>query len=214
MRNLLILVALMFSPVSKISQLPDGIMSDNVYSNTALGLRFEIPTGWIATADPRGPVTLDDRHPDGPVNQCSRILLSLHDEEKAKGQFNSTATLFAVDPACFPNAKFPKSLKDKKGIQEFARKIVNSFSHTPYISRNGADIDADTKSGLLFILLTGEDSINAVEEGDHATTQPLHVNKLLFFTKSNRYWVVWAVQADDATKAELAKRNGLQFKVP
>jgi hypothetical protein len=220
MRKLLILFALIFSvlgttglgsPRSKISQLPDGIMSGGIYSNNALELRYEIPSGWLATADPNGPVTLDDRDPNGPVNQCSKILLLLHAPEQAKGQFNSTVTLLAINPGCFPNAKFPKSLKDKKKIQELAHQIVNSFSHTSYISRNGADIDADLQAGRLAIRLAGDDFINALD--GQATKEPLHVNRLLGLVESNGYWVAWANLADDSTKAELQKRNDLQFKM-
>jgi hypothetical protein len=220
MRKLLILFALIFSvlgatglgsPRSKVSQLPDGIMSGRVYSNNALELRYEIPSGWIATADPNGPVTLDDRDPDGPVNQCSKVLLSLHAQERAEGQFNSTITLLAIDPGCFSGAKFPKSLKNKKQIQEFAHKIVNSFSHTPYISRNGADIDAGLQAGRLTIWLTGADVINAPD--GQTIKEPLRVNKLLGLVESNGYWVAWANSVDDSTKVELQKRNDLQFKV-
>jgi hypothetical protein len=199
------------SPGSKISQLPDGIMSGRVYSNNALELRYEIPNGWIATADPNGPVTLDNRGPDGPVNQCSKVLLSLHAPEQAKGQFNSTVTLLAIDPGCFPGAKFPKSLKDKKKIHEFARKIVNFFAHTAYISSNGADIDAGDQAGRLGIWLTGVDVINAPD--GQTTKEPLRVNKLLGLVESNGYWFAWANLADDATKTELQQRNDLQFKV-
>jgi hypothetical protein len=199
------------SPGSKISQLPDGIMSGRVYSNNALELRYEIPNGWIATADPNGPVTLDNRGSDGPVNQCSKVLLSLHAPEQAKGQFNSTVTLLAIDPGCFPGAKFPKSLKDKKKIREFAHQIVNAFSHTSYISRNGADFDADIQAGRLAIWLTGDELINALD--GQATKEPLHVNRLLGLVESNGYWVAWATLVDDSTKAELQKRNDLQFKV-
>jgi hypothetical protein len=196
---------------SKISQLPDGILSGNTYSNNALGLRYDVPSGWIATPDPKDPVSLDSRDPDGPVNQCSKVLLSLHAPEPVQGQFNSTITLLAIDPGCFPAAKFPKSLKDKKKIQEFARKIVNSFSHTPYISRNGADIDAGFQADRIGIWLTGADLINAID--GQATKEPLHVNRLLGLVQSNGYWVAWANVADDSTKAELQQRNDLQFKV-
>src|SRR5438309_107503 len=91
MRNLLIFVALFFSALrgiglggrgSKISELPDGTLSGKVYSNDALGMRYEIPSGWIATADPKGPVSLDSRKPDGPVNQCSKVVLALHAPER------------------------------------------------------------------------------------------------------------------------------------
>jgi hypothetical protein len=141
-----------------------------------LELRYDIPGWWTATL-PHGQLKLDDQHPGSPVNQCSKVLLSLHAPEKEKGQFNSTITLFAIDPGCFPGAKFPKSLKDKKQVHEFARKIVNFFAHTAYISSNGADIDVGDQAGRLGIWLTGADVINPSDS--QATKEPVRVNKLL-----------------------------------
>jgi hypothetical protein len=195
---------------SRLSRLPDGILSGNTYSNSALGLRYDIPGWWTATLS-RGQLKLDDQHPDGPVNQCSKVFLSVHAPEQEKNQFNSTITLFAIDPACFPGAKFPKSLKDKKKIHEFARKIVNFFAHTAYISSNGADINAGDQAGRIGIWLTGVDVINAPD--GQTAKEPLRVNKLLGLVESNGYWFAWANLADDATKTELQQRNDLQFKV-
>jgi hypothetical protein len=200
---------------SKLSQLPDGILSGNTYSNVALEMRYDIPCGWTATL-PHGQLQLDDRSPDAPVNQCTKVLLLMQAPEKEKGQFNSTITLFAIDPGCFPGMKFPKSLKDRQKIQEFARKIVNFFAHTPYISSNGADIDAGDQAGRLGIWLTGSDVINAPDGqtiDSQTTKEPVRVNKLLALVESNGYWFAWANLADDATKAELQQRNDLQFKV-
>jgi hypothetical protein len=200
---------------SRLSQLPDGILSGNTYSNVALEMRYDIPGGWTATPA-NAHLKLDDRQPDAPVNQCTKVLLSLHVPEKEKGQFNSTITLFAIDLGCFPGAKFPKSLKDKKQVHEFARKIVNFFAHTPYISSNGADIDAGDMAGRIGIWLTGADVINAPDAqatDGQAAKEPVRVNKLLALVESNGYWFAWANLADDATKAELQKRNDLQFAV-
>jgi hypothetical protein len=220
LRNLLILlfsalgIIALASPKSRLSQLPDGLLSDNIYSNSALGLRYGVPPGWVAVADPKYPVKIDERDPDGPENQCSKVLLSLRapeqDPEQNKAHFNSTITVLAIDPRCFPGAKFPKSVKDREKVREFARKIVNSFSHTAFISRDGADIDADRKGVRLFIWLTGADFINAPD--GQAMKGPLRVNKFLGLVEANGYWVAWADLADDATKAELQKRNDLQFE--
>jgi hypothetical protein len=220
MRNLLIFVALFFSALrgiglggrgSKISELPDGTLSGKVYSNDALGMRYEIPSGWIATADPKGPVSLDSRKPDGPVNQCSKVVLALHAPERGDRRFNSTATVLAIDPGCFPGAKFPRSLKDKAKILMFAHKIVNAFSNTPYISRDGADVDAMPLGGRLAIVLTGNDVINKVDGHDEATKEQLHVNTSFNLTEANGYWVAWTARADDASREEM-KNSNISFK--
>jgi hypothetical protein len=230
-RNVLILLALTLptsvavgfgSLGSKISQLPDGTMSGNVYSNDALGLRFKIPDGWIATADPKGPVELDPRTTDGPVNQCSKILLSLHAPHPVEGRFGSVGDLFVIDPGCFSDAEFPTS-PDKKKVLQFAGKIIKFFRNTPYISPGGADVNADrTKcsdpsygpcryggGGLVTIFLTGETDINAFE--DQTKKERLHVNTLFSLTEFNGYWVAWTAFADDPSKEQL-KNAKVQFK--
>ena len=120
---------------SRISHLPDGRLSGHIYTNDALGLRYEVPSGWVATADPKGPVSLDYRRPDGPANQCSKVLLSLHAPQQSEGRFNATVSLFVIDPSCFSGAKFPRSLEDKDKILKFSDKIVKAFSNTLYITQ-------------------------------------------------------------------------------
>jgi hypothetical protein len=197
---------------SRISHLPDGRLSGHIYTNDALGLRYEVPSGWVATADPKGPVSLDYRRPDGPANQCSKVLLSLHAPQQSEGRFNATVSLFVIDPSCFSGAKFPRSLEDKDKILKFSDKIVKAFSNTPYISRNGVDIAAVHEAGRLIISLTGDDVFNAVESRDHATKEPLHVHTLFRLTESNGYWVAWTALADDSSREEL-KNSNVQFKV-
>jgi hypothetical protein len=190
------------SSKSKISQLPDGTLSGNVYSNDALGLSYEFPSGWTATADPKRPVNLDSRKPDGLVNQCSKILLSLEAPRKTEGRFTSVATLFAIDPGCFPGTEFPHSM-DKGKIQKVADKIIRSFSNTPYISPDGAYVVGYWSQGRVIIHLTGGVIVNAVEGPHPATKEPLHLNISFIFTESNGYWVAWAFAADDPSAEEL-----------
>ena len=206
---------------SKISKLADGKLSGNVYSNDALELRNEVPRGWIAVADPKGQLSLDSRKPDGPVNRCSKVLLLEHAPEAAEGGFTSSGTLFAIDPGCFPDIKFPRSskdksvkfpesAKDKQKIVEFADKFVKSFSHTPFISRNGADVDATRAGGRMVIILTGDEVIDAVG-GSPVTKRPLHVNFLFTVMELNGYWVAWAAVVDDPSR-ELLKNSKMSFK--
>jgi len=211
MRNLLIPVTLIFfalgatglaSSGSKVSQLPDGKLSDNIYSNDALGLRYEVPSGWTATADPKGPVSLDGKNPDSPMNRCSKILLSIYAPHQVEGKFNSMATLFAIDPGCFSGTEFPRSM-DKGKIQKVADKIIRSFANTPYISPDGAYVMGYWSQGRVIVHLTGGVVVNAVEGRHPATKEPLHLNLSFVFTESKGYWVAWAYAVDDPSKEEL-----------
>jgi hypothetical protein len=198
-----------------ISELPDGTLSDNTYVNDAVGLKFEIPKGWTAMADPKGPVNLDSKDPDGPVNRCSKILLSIETLNKAQGKFRSTQTIFAMDPRCFPGEKFPHSM-DKGKVMKFGRYIGKAFLNTPFISKHyGFDVGADPAGKQLIVSLTGSDDIDAGDGSENATlTELTHVNRLLAVAESNvnRLWVVWGVVSDDAGKEELQHTN-IQFWV-
>lgn len=219
MRNLLLPATLTFfalgavslgAPASKISQLPDGALSGNIYLNDALGLSFNFPGGWTATPDPKGPVNLDYRKPDEPANQCSKILLSLQASRQIEGRFNSTATLFVIDPGCFSSTEFPHSL-DKAKIQKLADKIIKTYSHSPYISPYGAFVVGDLSQGHVVIELTQRFVINALVGHPAAKKEPLNVNMSIVLEESNGNWVAWAYVADDPSAEELKKAK-LEFK--
>jgi hypothetical protein len=198
---------------SKISQVGDGNLSGDFYSNETLGLRYEVPSGWIATIAPNDPVLVDYPKLDKPRTQCQKMLLLSHPVQQGEGRFNSTATLFVIDPGCFPEANFPKSLSDKKGILKFADRMVKAFSKAPFISRNGVDIGAQVVEGKLFIAVTGDELINALAGRDRSEKQPLHVNTLLSLAESNGYWVAWTAVADDPSRDRL-KDVKVQIRVP
>lgn len=121
--------------------------------------------------------------------------------------------VLALDPACFPGAKFPDSFEDRSGIQKFADYIFNAFGGTPFIShKSGADISAVHPEGKLVIALTGEDIINGVAGPEPVTDKPLHVNTLLGITREDGYWIAWGALVDDAAKRELMKAH-IQFKL-
>ena len=220
MRNLLLSVTLAFialgavgqsSSTSKISQLPDGVLSGSIYSNDVLGLSFEFPSGWTVKADPKDPVRLDDRKLDEKANVCSHILLSLWAPHRVEGRFPSTATLFVIDPECFPGTEFPRSLEEKDKIRKIADKIIKPYSHTPYFSPYRVTIGAYSSQGRVIILLTGGLIINAVEGRHPATKEPLKMNTLFSFMESRGYWVAWAYLADDPSAEEL-KNVKLEIK--
>jgi hypothetical protein len=69
-----------------------GRCLENAYSNKALGLRFEVPDGWVWTADPKGPIEVGFRTQDGPVDQF-KILLSIQAPHPVEGRFSSGGIL-------------------------------------------------------------------------------------------------------------------------
>lgn len=224
MRNLLIFAVLAFftfgafgrgSFKSKILQLPDGVLSADIYSNDALGLRYEIPNGWTVTADPKGPVGLDYRKPDGLANRCTKVLLRLDAPHPKEGRFNSIATLLAIDPGCFPGTEFPYTWKEKEKIEKVTDKIIKAFENSPYFSPYSVTIFADrSRKDHVIIRLTGGVIINAINEIDgHPSPmkEPLTVNTSFALAETKGYWVAWAYLADYSS-TEVLKNVKITFK--
>ena len=143
---------------SKISQLPDGTLSGNLYTNDALGLQYDIPSGWIATADPKGPAKLDGLKPDGLANRCSKVLLRLDAPYQVEGRFNSMATLLAIDPGCISAPDFPHSIEERDEVGKVVDKVFKVFKNTPYISPFGIHYVAfmsHGRKGKVIFQLTG-----------------------------------------------------------
>jgi len=191
------------SSKSQISQLPDGTLSGDTYTNDAVGVSYEFPNGWTATADVKGPTRIDVRHPRALANQCSKVLLSLNAPGKVSGRFSSFAILLAIDPACLSGPPFPQSVSESEKIKKVAQKIAKAFSDTPYVSPFGNTVHPFDSQGRLTIRLTAAVIINAIEGEPAPRKEPLRVQTSFTFTELNGYWVAWAFIADDNSAAEL-----------
>lgn len=209
--RLLILMVVCFSTVAvaaakpKLSEIPDGSISGDVYSNEALGIKLHIPEGWTADTDGEVPNGLDfhwDKHPD---RQCVKVLVDFGIPGLVHHDYRSTGSVFVLDPGCFPDAKYPQAL-DRGQFRDFAGKIIHAFSKSPYIAPDGADIGDLQNGKFIFVILTGSDSITL------ADGSPLHENMLFELVEFNGYWVCWGARADDERVAQLKNlTDGLKF---
>jgi hypothetical protein len=200
------------SPKPGISEIPAGVVSGDTYSNEFLGIHAEIPRGWEVHAIPNSSLKLDNRNPDAPINQCSKVLLLLEAPAPVRANFDSAFFIFAMDPRCFPGNKFPDSDKDLAGIQKFAKTTIATFSHSPFISPNGADYGAERIESKLVIRFVGDMMTDASEVPAERPRGPVHVNLMLSVTESNGYWVAWSAVADDGAK-EILKNARMQLRV-
>jgi hypothetical protein len=189
----------------KLSDVPDGSISGGVYSNEALGIKFRIPDGWTADTDGEVPSGLHF-HPDKqPTRQCVKVLVSYRVANPAHHDYRSTGSLFVLDPGCFQGAKFPKEL-DRGEFRDFAGKMIHAFSKSPYMAPDGADIGDLQNEKLIFVILTGNDTVRL---GDGSS---LHENMLFTLVEFNGYWVCWGARADDERVAQLKNlTDGLKF---
>lgn len=191
----------------KVADVPDGSISGNVYSNEALGIKLHIPDGWTANVDGEVPSGLDF-HPDKrPERPCVTVLVSFGMASPAHRDYRSTGSLFLLDPACFPDAKFPQAL-DRVQFRDFAGKMIHAFAKSPYIAPDGADIGDLQNGRFIFVILTGNDNLTL------ADGSTLHENRLFELVEFNGYWVCWGARADDERVAQLKNlSDGLKFWV-
>jgi len=103
------LAAAQLPAANRIAQLSSGTVSGKMYHNVELGLRYELPNGWVV-GDPSGPSEADHQFvwtddPSAKVapkepSRCAKNLLFVteHPEGMAVNGFNSLASVIAIDP--------------------------------------------------------------------------------------------------------------------
>lgn len=188
------------APKLQVAQIPDGKISGGVYSNDSVGVTYEIPAGWEATADPKTPTNLDWRGPDKAANRCSKVLLRLLPQSKQEGRYFPTAVLFVIDPECLGFKSFPKSTEDVKLITEIAVKIGKNYNYTPFMSPLGNQVERHSDQNRVIIRTMGDMVVNANEMigGKPAKKkEPLNVSTSISFTEARNCWVAWAYNADE-----------------
>lgn len=190
------------------SEIPDGLLSNGTYTNDGLGVKFHLPDGWTATTGGEIPDGFDYHPPKDPSRQCVKGLMSISvGGSSADPEYTSRGSYFVIDPGCFPDARFPRSM-DTDDVRAIAAKIIHAFAHSPYIAPDGADVGAFQQESLLFVMLTGSCPASASNKG-------VHENLMLTFTAFNGYWIGWATRADDERTQQLKNdaSNVLQFWV-
>jgi hypothetical protein len=180
----------------RFSEIPDGWLSNTLYTNDALGIRYRTPEGWAADTDGQVPSGLDYHPPKEPTRQCVKVLVSYSRVNTTHPTYKSIGSLFAIDPGCFPDTKFAKVV-DAGELRAVAGKMIHAFSKSPYIGPDGADVGGSQEENLVVLSLTGEDTVRLYDEST------IHENLLFALTEFSGYWIGWGAKADDARTAEL-----------
>jgi hypothetical protein len=150
-----------------------GKLEGTVYRNPALGLSYQVPSGWIAESEgavlpaierARASDSLDALlgGPDAGVAErklmkaCSRTLFSVWAKRPGPdGQIPyddfGEVTLSAISAECFPGVKFPSNSTDAQAARDFL--LLIGLTHP--ILRDMRDARAFTSQGTVFLLLHG-----------------------------------------------------------
>ena len=205
------------APHQAVAQIPDGTVSATAYANPALGVNWEIPSGWTAKIDPKYVEDLDPDHPNGRARQCSKVLVWLTAPKASADMFASMAALIAIDPGCLSHAEFPQSAFEKDKINDVADAIIKTFKRSPFFSPYGVKIVAFPGAGErggIDIRLTGGVTINAVSGRTAATKVPLDVNTFFSVMEHRGYWLSVAYVADAPSTEQLKRASPVLTDTP
>lgn len=194
------------TPKSQLSQIPDGRLSEGMYTNESVGVSYEVPIGWKATADPKTPTSLDWRGPDKTANRCSKILLSLQPASKQEGRYSATAVLFVIDPDCVGLGSFPKTTDELKTITDIATKIGKNYNYTAFMSPFGNQVERFKNQDRVIIRTFGQMTVNRnlmIDGHPPKKKEPLDVSVSISFTEARGCWVAWAYNADQQSEQVL-----------
>jgi hypothetical protein len=201
-------------PSTKIAALPQGKLTGQGYVNDALGLTYEYPNDWDASTDPKETLNLDPNHPEKPVVQCSRVLLSIREPSKGEGKFSSVADLIAIDPRCLTVVPFPQSWMDQQDKSDVIDVIIKNFKHSAFLPPDRVKTLISDDHGHIEFLLTGGMIINAnemINGRPNPEKQPLEVHTSFFVVESQGFWIVLAYLADDPSEKKLSQSK---FSLP
>jgi hypothetical protein len=182
----------------KFSEIPDSWLSGSIYTNEALGIKFQLPDGWAGNTDGETAPGFDYHTAKEPARQCVKVLMSYSVAGRAQPEYKSKGLVFVLDPGCFPGTKFPRSMAPSE-FRDLAGAIIHAFSKSPYIGPDGADVGGFQQEGLFFLVLTGAISTGPAAAGKAS----VHENMLLTLTEFNGYWIGWGSRADDERTAQL-----------
>ena len=187
---------------ARLTQLPPGTISGNLYTNDAVGVAYEIPAGWTANLNLPSQ-RIDTGRPDDLANTCSKVLVRLSAPGKEGGRFASIAELIAIDPVCISGPAFPQTMKDIGKMNKVADRIIKVYRDSPFFSRYGVKITAFDLQNRVVLGLAGDMTINAIEGPNAATREPLAVHTSFDIAEWNGYWIAWCFVADGGSVEKL-----------
>jgi hypothetical protein len=203
-----------------------GKFEGNVYHNTALGLTYQVPPGWITEAQGAVLPAIERARAKDPdvelfdlgstatgaaerklMKLCSRTLFSLWQSKPgADGQIPyddfGEVTLSAIASECFPGVRFPASSTDAQALRDFLLQI--GLTHP--ILREMRNAKAFTSDGVVFMVLRG---IIGFKVPDDELSRRLSVAMVI--TQRRGYLLTWFFAAPHDSELQLLLAKRLEF---
>lgn len=199
------------SPASKLSQIANGALNGKTYTNDDLGITFLLPSDWTATVNPQMQ-TLFNPDRDALANRCTRILLEY---DSKPGDSTAKGVVFAIDPGCLKVGPFPPPEAEEPQLEAFNRAILEIYESSTFFPPSGVQLYAYRGSGgkgRLFLGMAGAARVSPPASDADAESKPVQMNTLFVMVDVDKFWVGWAVVADEKAKNEFAKESRMTVK--
>jgi len=210
-------------PAGRVALLSQGTTSGNLYVNPVLGLRYQFPEGWTVndkiTTVPHQFTWVDQpgaKTPGGSTTQCSRNLLFVtkHPEGMETNSFDPMALMVAVDPACFPEITFPRSLTDRDAVQKAAAQVLQHLQTPGAVVRAPARARAFDNAGTVMLEVWRPLSFTTREPRRGAGATIRNVDRSVLMMPAGGYWIVWIFVSGDDVDMDKLKSTRIFLDVP
>jgi hypothetical protein len=210
-------------PTSRIAQLSAGSVSGNAYHNAELGFRYEFPQGWVLLSKANEERMADTGHQfmwgNSPAtqqeheaaDQCAKNLLFVRRnlEASKNGQFNPIVLLVVADPECAPGSIFPKTVDDRKAVQEIGRQFMEYFRTAAMSSTGPARVRAFNNAGRIMVDISQSFTVSAP-----AQPMPTTILSSTVLMQAGEYWLMWMFAAGDKGELEELRNTKIFFDDP
>jgi hypothetical protein len=209
-------------PSGRIRDLSPGTISGNVYANSALGFTYEFPAGWYVADKATQEKVTNTGHQAAWGNSpsaareheyyqnCSKVMLwaNRFPEGTQTESVNPMIVVVAVDPACFPGAKFPTSIDDQGSAKEIGEAMVSSFRGSP-LAMQEMKLGILNVQGHIFVDVT---SVAHEPVPGHPAAVEVHSATLL--TTVSNLWIGWLFASGSKAELQELKNTKLTFSNP
>jgi len=206
-----------------LEKLSAGSVTENNYTNEALGFSYQFPEGWQLIDKATQEKVIERGHErawgDSPsaarehevVQRCMKVLLwaNKYPEGTPTKEVNPLIVVYAADPGCFPGARFPASSKDEETIRDLARGVAKAFQGTPLAGQGGMKVSTHTVEGHLFVEIS-----SVVQANVPGRPAPVELHNAMAFTPAHDFWVMWIYSCGSDAELQELKNTKIAFLAP